>query len=183
MAEALDRRRVLQFAALCALALAVAATAAQFWLRRQANDAEARLQALAEQLRATAAAPAASAPPDPREAWLHTRDRTPPGAEALIADVQRMGTGLGVTLAGLSATSTAATPQALGRLDIALTLRGSHANLRTLLAELLDRHRGVVVQRLSFRRFGSPTEVEAQFALQWPLPPAPLPTQASAVAP
>ena len=173
--------RVAAAGAAIAALLAAGAVVAHLYLHKQAQAAEADLAHWQQRARADAEQTVPAPAPDARQAWLRRVTAEPPAVEALIAEVQRAGSAAGVTLGSVSTSRMPPSAQTMGRLDIALTLRGTHINLRTVLAELLDRYPGLVLQRLAFRRVAGPSNLEAQVALQLlsssAAAPAPAPTR------
>lgn len=83
----------------------------------------------------------------------------------LVHQLQRSSAQLGVVVVSVAGAAHDATAQTLGRTDVRLTLRGNYPNLKTVLAEALDRFPGLVLQRMSLRRLASGTELEARVDL------------------
>lgn len=53
----------------------------------------------------------------------------------------------------------------LGRATLDIVLRGGYANLKSTLAQLLDRYPNAVLERVSFRSLSYATELEASIGL------------------
>ena len=165
---ALARPRVMRLV----IAAAVACAATSPLLR---IDVSKRLSAASAELESERQALAhVDSQPDP--AITNFAERLPKsthGAERFMDHVQTSAKGLQVQLSSVAAEPRAPSPQALGRTALSLTLRGSYANLRRLLAETLDRQ-DAVVQHLSMSHAATPGEQELQLTVA--LLSAPLPT-------
>lgn len=154
--------------ACCALLLLLLSLA----IARLQSASSAKATATLQSLRATAASDGPSLK-GPRSDLLTTLSGARGSAEQAIATVDHTARALGVSLASVSTTRTEATPQSLGRLDLTITLRGSYANLKQVIAETLDRFPAAVLQQLAFRRAAPGTDLEAQVRLTLLSTPAP----------
>lgn len=95
--------------------------------------------------------------------------------DAIVQDLQRLhGTG-GAAVVSMDGAIRPATPASLGRLELAVLLRGDYGKVKAALADLLDRHPTLRMQRLSLRRSGSPTELEANVGMSLLTRPADVP--------
>ncbi|MED5621551.1 GspMb/PilO family protein [Ideonella sp. BN130291] len=110
--------------------------------------------------------------PAPHAAQLRRLTANSPGLESLVAEFERAGPAANVQVLGLASTATPATAASLGRVDVDVTLAGSYAGMRQVLAEVLARYPAVVVRHLVFRKLNAPTELQAQVGVQLLSPPA-----------
>ena len=97
--------------------------------------------------------------------------------DSMIRDLQRFSVRAGVSFVSVDASVSDATVRTLGRVEIAVTLRGEYAQLKSVLAQVLDRYPHLVLQRLSLHRQSRPADVEARVNLL--LLSSPLPTTGS----
>ena len=97
--------------------------------------------------------------------------------EPIIRDLQRFSVPAGVSFVSVDASAREATVRTLGRVEIAVTLRGEYAQLKSTLAQVLDRNPHLVLQRLNLHRQSGPADVEARVNLL--LLSSPLPTTGS----
>lgn len=88
-----------------------------------------------------------------------------PSTDPFLNTLQTAAKGLDVKVVSMAAEHHPATSQTLGRDDLSLTLRGSYANLKRVLSEILDRHRDVVVQHLAMTHGSLPGEQDLQVTL------------------
>jgi hypothetical protein len=86
-------------------------------------------------------------------------------AESVVRDLQRAAAAASVTFVSLSAADRLATAQTLGRLELRVTLRGSYAGAKSVLAEVMARQPAAVVQRLAMRQVAEIAELETQVDL------------------
>jgi Tfp pilus assembly protein PilO len=86
-------------------------------------------------------------------------------ARPVLADIQRMASRTGISLAGVQVQPRAPAPESLGRLDLTLSLRGSYANVKQLSGDLLDRHPNMTLSHLTMRKTASPTDLETSIVL------------------
>lgn len=144
-----------------AVALALVAVAA--WSSLRLRGAVASLDAEVTALENSAAAmPPGAAASNPEDFVLQL-PRTA-SADAFVNHLQRSAAQSGVVVQLVTAKASTATPQALGRVDLSISLRGAYGPLKEVLAQALAL-RGVVLQRLVLRRQISPTDVEGQVDL------------------
>ena len=88
-----------------------------------------------------------------------------PLIDPVVGQFQRSSARNGVIFVSVSTAPHDATVQTLGRTDLSVTLRGSYPNLKTALAESLDRFPALVLQRMTLRRLANPNELEAHVEL------------------
>jgi hypothetical protein len=88
-----------------------------------------------------------------------------PSIDPIVREFQRAGADLGVTFVSVSSTPRAATDQTLGRTELTIVLSGAYPKLKDALKLALDRFPALLLQRLSFRRTTTPTELEARLDL------------------
>lgn len=144
------------------IALVVGSTVWRMQWGAQALRSEAELTALQRQPvpRASAVAPAEP----PRDFVVALPDA--PSLEPVARDLQRLCAELGATFVSIDAAPRPPTPRTLLRNEATIVLRGPYAALKSVLAQVLDRHANVLVQRVTLRRLAGTGEgVEAQVAL------------------
>jgi len=161
---------------LCAALIAGTAIGWRWQQAQGVASTESAAAGLARDLRALQATGSASAP-----AGDYAR-RLPPSApvEPVVDRLQRAGAAAGVTFGSFSATARPASEQALGRTELAVTLRGSYANLKPVLADVLQRFPALVLQHLTLRRGATGGDLEARIDVV--LPTRPLVAQPAASA-
>jgi hypothetical protein len=102
-------------------------------------------------------------------AKLDYAERLPRNAsvEPVVRELQRASMSVGVMFVSVSAVTYGATAQTIGRVDIAVTLRGAYPQVKAVLGDGLERIPSLILQRLTLRRASVPTELEAHvdFAL------------------
>lgn len=144
-----------------AVALMVAALA--MWSSLRLDGAVARLDdqvtVLEHAVRAAPPTADGSAPTDFALQLPHTAS-----ADAFVNHLQRSAAQNGVVVQLATAKASTATAQALGRVELSLSLRGAYRPIKEVLAQALALP-GVVLQRLVLRRQMSPTDVEGQIDL------------------
>jgi hypothetical protein len=146
-----------------AAAIAVVAGVLRYYLARELQR---EVRQLAEARHQQASMPATNMPlTNPMELALSRFTARKVTAQQLAGGVQQVGGSLGVSLTSVASTLTAASPQTLGREEVTLTLTGSYPNLKTVLSETLDRHPGVVLHRMAFRRLNAPADLQLQAGL------------------
>lgn len=86
--------------------------------------------------------------------------------DAVVHELHRLQGAGGAAVVSVDAAQRPATPASLGRIELAVQLRGDYVSIKSTLAALLDRYpQWLVMQRLSLRRGGAPTQLEASVAL------------------
>ena len=89
----------------------------------------------------------------------------------LLEELRRAASEAGVTLSALTSDARAPTERTLGRLQIAVVLRGSYPAVKAAMAHVAARFPNLVFQRVSVRRLATPTDVEARVDVVLPSPP------------
>ncbi len=96
--------------------------------------------------------------------------------DAVVRELQRLQGAGGAAVVSVDAAQRLATPASLGRVELAVQLRGDYASIKSTLSALLDRYpQWLLMQRLSLRRGGAPTQLEASVALTLLSRPAAVP--------
>lgn len=94
-----------------------------------------------------------------------------PLAAHVVQHLQRACAEAGVSLVSVQASEHAASVERLGRLELAVQLRGGYAGSKQALKQAIERFPGMTVQRLRLRRGALPGEVETQLTLSlWSAP-------------
>ena len=143
------------------LALALAASAWRVGLDRQAQGLGTSTAALRQQLNAALVSGGASAARSDFARGLPEAL----SVEPVVRELQRSSAAEGASFVSVSSTPRPATSQTLGRVELAITLRGAYPKLKTVLAQTLDRFPHLVVQRLTLRRMAAPVDLEAHVDL------------------
>lgn len=153
------------------LMMTLAATAWRVGLDRRMGTLSPSVAALRQQLRAAPAANGAEAP------GVDFAQRLPETAsvDPVVRELQRSSAAMGAAFVSVSSTPRAATRQALGRIELTITLRGAYPKLKTVIAETLDRFPNLIVQRLTLRRMATPADLEAHVDLVLVTRPQPAP--------
>ena len=86
-------------------------------------------------------------------------------AEPMLGELSRSSAELGVVLVSAVSTAKPATEQTLGRIELAIALRGPYPAVKMVLAEALARYPTTLFEALTIRRGNAGTEVEAQVSL------------------
>ncbi len=85
--------------------------------------------------------------------------------DAVVQDFQRFSAAAGALLVAVDAVPRPAAPSTVGRVELAVSLRGDYSKLKSVLAQVLDRYPNLLLQRASLRRAGSSADLEAAVAL------------------
>lgn len=141
------------------------ASAAAFWRLHAERRAQASVESLEMLQSALRASPEPPADTTTRGQDYAIRLPTFAAVEPIVRDLQRFSASEGVTLASLEASARVATPQSLGRTEIAVTLRGEYPKLKATLAQVLDRYPHLVLQKMNLRRVSGPTALEGNVSL------------------
>lgn len=95
-------------------------------------------------------------------------------AALVTQELQRACSASGVLLASVQAQEHLASADQLGRLDLAVTLRGPYPGIKLVLKHILERFPGSTLQRLRMRHAQAGAEVETGFTLSiWSAPQRP----------
>lgn len=86
-------------------------------------------------------------------------------ADAATLVLQNSARSQGAVLMSLAANPRHGTERVLGRIELAVTVGGTYAQIKAVLAAVTQQVPGVLIQRLSLRRTGLPTELEAQLEI------------------
>ena len=144
---------------------ALLASAAVLWRQHAERHAQASLVSLETLQTALRASPEPPAAGTTRAQDYAIQLPTFAAVEPIVRDLQRFSASEGVTLASLDASARAATPQSLGRTEIAVTLRGEYPKLKATLAQVLDRYPHLVLQKMNLRRVSGQTALEGNVSL------------------
>lgn len=145
-------------AVLLSLSLAAAAT---FW-RAHSERRQLRAVSSVDALQSTQQRdPAQPMPAPTREVDFTSSLPASASIDPILRDLQRFSVSAGIIFVSVDASARDATGRTLGRIEIAVTLRGEYAQLKSVLAQALDRYPHLVLQRLSLRRLAAPADVEA----------------------
>ncbi len=150
----------LVIASCLALASAIGSTAWRVDVVRQSRALELDLEATKQALASTNT----TAPTALKVDFAHGLSDAP-AVDPVVRELQRASTEAGAAFVALTATPRPATLQALGRIELAVSLRGAYPKLKSILAQTLDRFPGLIVQRLTIRRLSTPLELEAHVDL------------------
>lgn len=82
-------------------------------------------------------------------------------SEPIVGLLQGLSTAKGITFASLSTSGRPASEKALGRVELAASLRGSYGDIKDVLGDVLERSPNLVVQRLSLRHVPAGANLEA----------------------
>ena len=145
--------------AAAALMLAALATWSSIRLAGTVAKLDGQVRALEHEVGAAPPAAADGAPTDFALQLPHTAS-----ADAFVNHLQRSAAQSGVVVLLATGKASTATAQALGRVELSLSLRGAYRPIKEVLAQALALP-GVVLQRLVLRRQMSPTDVEGQIDL------------------
>jgi hypothetical protein len=88
-----------------------------------------------------------------------------PSIDPIVREFQRATADFGVLFVSVSSTPRVATDQTLGRAELTIVLRGAYPKLKDALKVALDRFPALLLQRLSFRRMATPSDLEARLDL------------------
>lgn len=95
-------------------------------------------------------------------------------AALVTQELQRACSASGVLLASVQAQEHVASADQLGRLDLAVTLRGPYPGIKLVLKHMLERFPGITLQRLRMRHAQAVADVETGFTLSiWSAPQRP----------
>lgn len=92
-------------------------------------------------------------------------------SETLVGLLQRSSTGKGVSFAALSTSSRPASDRALGRIELAASLRGSYGDIKDVLGDVLERSPNLVLQRLSLQHSHAAVHLDARMDFLVPTRP------------
>lgn len=105
-----------------------------------------------------------------RSDFVRRLPRTPKVA-SLLEEFRRAATEAGVTILSLTTDAREPTERTLGRLQIAVVLRGSYPTVKVAMAQVAGRFPNLALQRVSVRRLATPTDVEARVDVMLPVAP------------
>jgi hypothetical protein len=150
--------------AIASSAVALTTVAFAFYASVQTRNATLLLE---QQLPAmgsmSAAAPASSVPASTAD--FTVRLPPTPSASTALEIVQDAASRATVSVISGQVQETPPTAERLGRAELAIVVRGSYANLKLWLAEVLQRQQGATVSRLQLQRVDGTTDVEARLSL------------------
>jgi len=141
------------WAGACALAGLICAIALQRATSARAVLDEARNQAV--QVASQGRQPDAGVADPPRD-FIHLLPAEPARAAELATHLQAGCRGAGVTLASLTVAQHAATPSALGRVELEVELAGSYRDVKQVLAHWMTLGEWATVRSLQLRAEGGP---------------------------
>ena len=96
---------------------------------------------------------------------------SPLNAVQVVQELQRACSAAGILLASVQAQERPASSDQLGRLELAVSLRGAYPGTKQALKQVLERFSNITVQRLRMRRSQAPTDVETSVTLSvWSQP-------------
>ena len=101
-------------------------------------------------------------------------------ASEVVSHLQQFSAAAAVTFVSVEVAASEATERALGRTELRAVLKGDYAKIKLVLAQTLDRHRGIALQRLSLRRLSGANDLEASLSLLLLTRPAALSVAAEA---
>lgn len=92
-------------------------------------------------------------------------------AAPLLDELQRAAVEAGVSLSAVSTDVRTPGERTLGRLRLAVVLRGGYPAAKSAMAQVAARFPNLVFQRVSMRRLVTPTDVEARVDVMLPIAP------------
>ena len=101
-------------------------------------------------------------------------------ASEVVSHLQQFSAAAAITFVSVEVAASEANERALGKTELRAVLKGDYAKIKLVLAQTLDRHRGIALQRLSLRRLSGANDLEASLSLLLLTRPAPLSVAAEA---
>lgn len=122
---------------------------------------------LEQQLHAMGSMSAATSAPSAPASTADFTVRLPPtpSASTALEIVQDAASRAAVSVVSEQVQETSPNAERLGRAELAIVVRGSYANVKLWLAEVLQRQRGATVSRLQLQRVDGTPDLEARLSL------------------